>query len=130
MSDTPFPQGLMLSDDLIFISKVAGAAQSLGLSVQSARSADALVALAERQAPGGVLLDLNHPELDLPELLSRLRVACPVMPLVVGYGSHVEAATLHAARLAGCDRVLPRSRFVEELPRSLRGWLRGEGAGE
>jgi len=127
MSDSPCPQGLILSDDLIFISKVVGAAQALRLSVQSARSADALVALAERQAPGGVLLDLNHPGLDLPELLRRLRAACPVMPLVVGYGSHVEAATLHAARLAGCDRVLPRSKFVEELPAALAEWFRGGG---
>jgi len=29
-------------------------------------------------------------------------------------------ATLKAARAAGCDRVLPRSQFVEELPAELR----------
>jgi hypothetical protein len=45
------------------------------------------------------------------------------MPRVIAYGSHVEAATLHAAREAGCDLVLPRSRFVEELPVSLGAWL-------
>jgi len=44
---------------------------------------------------------------------------------VVGYGSHVDADTLHAARVAGCDPVLPRSRFVEELPTALAGWLGG-----
>ena len=44
---------------------------------------------------------------------------------VVGYGSHVDAATLHAARVAGCDPVLPRSKFVEELPGALPGWLEG-----
>ena len=42
---------------------------------------------------------------------------------MVGYGSHVEAATLRAARAAGCDPVWPRSKFVEELPRALPGWL-------
>jgi hypothetical protein len=30
---------------------------------------------------------------------------------------------LHRAREAGCDRVLPRSQFVEELPTSLVSWF-------
>ena len=73
----------MLSDDLIFISKVAGAATALGLSVQAARSAEALLALAARQPPGGVLVDLHNPGLDLKGLLGGLREGCPVMPRVV-----------------------------------------------
>ena len=122
MPDSP-PHGLMLSDDLIFISKVAGAANALGLAVQPARSAEALLALAAQQPPGGVLVDLHNPGLDLEALLGGLRAACPVMPRVVAYGSHVEAETLRAARKAGCDLVLPRSKFVEELPVALAGWL-------
>jgi CheY-like chemotaxis protein len=127
MSEPPAPpQGLLLSDDLIFTSRVTGTARALGLTVQAARSADALLALARRHAPRGVLIDLHNPGLDLPDLLRRLGEACPVMPRVVGYGSHVEAATLRAARAAGCDPVLPRSQFVEGLPAALPGWL---GAG-
>jgi DNA-binding NarL/FixJ family response regulator len=113
----------MLSDDLIFISKVAGAAGALGLSVRPARAAEALLALAAKEPPGGVLVDLHNPGLDLAALLRGLKEVCPAMPRVVAYGSHVEAATLHAARVAGCDLVLPRSRFVEELPSALAGWL-------
>jgi hypothetical protein len=45
------------------------------------------------------------------------------MPRVVGYGSHVEAELLRAAREAGCDPVLPRSKFVKDLDRDLTGWL-------
>ena len=45
------------------------------------------------------------------------------MPRVVAYGSHVEAETLRAARTASCDRVLPRSRFVEELNGAIGEWL-------
>jgi CheY-like chemotaxis protein len=123
MAALPAPQGLMLSDDLIFISRVAGAAQALGLHVQSARNTPILLELARRSPPRCVLLDLHNPGLDLPALLGCLREACPTMPRVVAYGSHVEAALLHAARTAGCDLVLPRSRFVEELPASLPAWL-------
>ena len=48
------------------------------------------------------------------------------MPRVVAYGSHVETETLRKAREAGCDPVLPRSKFVEELPAKLREWIGGE----
>jgi CheY-like chemotaxis protein len=116
-------QGLLLSDDLIFTSRVTGTAKALGLSVQSARSAAALVELARGAPPRGVLIDLHNPGLDLPALLRDLAAVCPQRPRVIAYGSHVEAATLHAAREAGCDLVLPRSRFVEELPVSLGAWL-------
>jgi len=117
------PLGLLLSDDLIFTSRVTGTARDLGLTVTSARSADALVALAQRTPPTCLLLDLHNPGLDLPALLTRLTEVCPTMPRVVGYGSHVDTATLKAARAAGCDPVLPRSKFVEDLPTALAEWL-------
>ena len=117
------PLGLLLCDDLIFISRVAGTAKALGLVLQSARTASALVELARRSLPTCVIIDLHNPGLDLPDLLRQLGQMCPVMPRVVAYGSHVEAATLHAARVAGCDPVWPRSKFVEELAAALPGWL-------
>ena len=116
-------RGLLLCDDLIFTSKVTGAAKALGVSVTAARDASSLLRLARQEAPSCVLLDLHNPGLDLGALLRELKEACPAMPRVVAYGSHVEAATLHAARVAGCDLALPRSRFVEELPTALAGWL-------
>ena len=41
------------------------------------------------------------------------------------YGSHVDTAGLKAARVAGCDLVLPRSAFAEQLPSRLPAWLTG-----
>ena len=117
------PQGLLLCDDLIFASLVTGTARALGLEVRPARTPDALVELARREPPQGVLIDLGFPDLDLPELLRRLAEAGPALPRVVAYGSHVDAAGLRAARAAGCDLVLPRSKFVEELPRALPEWF-------
>ena len=35
---------------------------------------------------------------------------------VLAFGRHTEAALLREARDAGCDRVVPRSQFVEEMP--------------
>lgn len=87
------------------------------------RNAAALLELATREPPGGVILDLQNDGLDLPALLTGLREACPAMPSVIAYGSHVEAETLRAARAAGCDKVMPRSQFVELLEAELAKWL-------
>lgn len=116
--------GLVLSDDLIFMSRISATAQAAGLAVRQARTPAELVALARQFAPAGVILDLQNPGLDLPALLAELRAICAPMPRVVGYGSHVEAELLRAAREAGCDPVLPRSKFVKDLDRDLAGWLK------
>jgi CheY-like chemotaxis protein len=115
--------GLVLSDDLIFTSRIAGAARSQGLTVRAARSVEALEGLLRQQTPSCLILDLANPGLTVPDLLARVREACDPMPRVVAYGSHVDAAGLHAARAAGCDIVLPRSAFVEALATQLPLWL-------
>lgn len=123
MSEEKEPLGLLLSDDLIFTSRITATARALGLTIRAARSVEALEALARQQAPSGVLVDLGNPGLDVPDLIARLKTVCPVLPRLVGYGSHVDAAGLRAARAAGCDLVLPRSAFVEQLPTALAEWL-------
>jgi CheY-like chemotaxis protein len=125
MPDANAPVGILLSDDLIFTSRVTGEARALGFVVKSARSVETLLGLARQQPPACVLLDLANPGLSVPDLLGRLREVCTPPPRVVAYGSHVDAAGLRAAREAGCDLVLPRSKFVEELPVALPHWLGG-----
>jgi DNA-binding NarL/FixJ family response regulator len=115
--------GLVLSDDLIFVSRIAATAQASGLAIRQARTPAELIALAAKDPPGGVILDLQNPGIDLPALLLKLKAACPLMPRVTAYGSHVEAELLRAAREAGCDLVLPRSKFVKELDGKIAAWL-------
>ena len=117
------PAGLMLCDDLIFYSRVAATARAVGLVVKQARTPAALLTHAAADPPGGVIIDLQNDGLVVPELLAGLRAACPAMPTVVAFGSHVQAEALRAARQAGCDRVLPRSKFVQELETELAKWL-------
>lgn len=40
---------------------------------------------------------------------------------VVGFGAHVDQPLLEAASLAGCDLVLPRSKFFRELATLVEG---------
>jgi len=112
------PNGLVLCDDLIFFSRIAGAARAAGLNVRMVRSAPELLSAVRAAPPGGVILDVHLPALDLPALVGELG-AIPV----TAYGSHVEAEVLRAARAAGCARVLPRSRFVELLETDVTAWL-------
>ena len=118
------PVGLLLSDDMIFTSRITGTARALGITVKTARSSEVLLAMAPQHRPALILVDLSNPGLQLPELLQALRTSSSSMPRMVAYGSHVDAAVLRAAREAGCDPVLPRSKFVEELPRALPEWMR------
>jgi CheY-like chemotaxis protein len=115
--------GWLLSDDLLFTSRITGTARDLGLTVQAARSVDVLRKLAQQQAPSCVIVDLSNPGLDIVQLNRWLADLGGPKPRVVAYGSHVDTATLRAAREAGCDEVLPRSKFVEDLPRKLADWL-------
>jgi len=116
------PDGLVLSDDLIFFSRIAGAARARGLVVRQARTAGEMVALARQNPPAGVILDLQNPGLELEALLAELR-SLPEAPRVIAYGSHVLADALRAARQAGCDRVMPRSQFAESLETDIAAWL-------
>lgn len=112
--------GLLLSDDLIFTSRIVGTARDLGLEVRAARTLSQLEHWAEEKLPACLILDLHHSDLNIAELAPRFRNKGVTL---VGYGSHVSAAVLKAARDAGCDVVWPRSKFVEELAAALPGWL-------
>jgi CheY-like chemotaxis protein len=116
--------GLLLSDDMIFSSRITGTAQALGLEIKAVKSVSDLTSQARQRAPSCLVLDLSHPGLRVDELIREVKTFCSPMPRLVAYGSHVDAATLRAAREAGCDVVLPRSQFVQMLPSQLADWMK------
>lgn len=60
-----------------------------------------------------VVVDLGRPGV--------LEVVGSLSAPVVGFASHVDAELLAAARAAGCDEVLPRSRFFASLADRISG---------
>ena len=107
---------LAILDDLFFQAKIQGAAASLGIDARIARTfAQAQEAWAD---PAVVVIDLNFTSADPLEVVRTLRMQRPAVP-IIGYGSHVQAELLAQARAAGCTTVLPRSVFVQQLPRLL-----------
>jgi DNA-binding NarL/FixJ family response regulator len=108
---------------MLFSSRITGTALALGLKINVAKSVTDLTSQARERMPTCIIIDLSHPGLQLPVLIRDLHDAGTPMPRLVAYGSHVDAATLRAAREAGCDVVLPRSQFVEKLPQELGSWM-------
>jgi CheY-like chemotaxis protein len=112
---------------MLFTSRITGTARDLGLLVKPARSVEVLTTLLSQQTPACLIVDLAHPEMRIADFMDRLRTTCTTMPRVVAYGSHVDTQTLRAAKEAGCAVVLPRSKFVDELPRALPEWMAESG---
>lgn len=110
---------LLLNDDLLDSSRIAGHGRAAGHTVVTARDANAL-RNALHQQPNVVILDLHNPSLDVAVLVPELRTAGVAM--IVGYGSHVDTIRLKMARQAGCDVVLPRSAFFEKLDDHFTTW--------
>ena len=108
------PAALLISRDLFFTSKVTGTAQALGTKVDVVADSDAA---AQRVAAGEyrcVFIDLADTGLNVAGFFARLNP--DTRPPVVAFGSHVATARLQLAREAGCDEVMPRSRFSTSLP--------------
>jgi DNA-binding NarL/FixJ family response regulator len=116
------PTGLLLSRDLIFTSKVTGTARALGRRVMVAGSPALAAQMIEQWRPLVVFVDLAAGDLASPAALIALAKTAPGTPFVA-FGSHVDTASLAAAAAAGCDPVLPRSRFTAELPDLIRRYL-------
>jgi DNA-binding NarL/FixJ family response regulator len=114
--------GLLLADDFLWISRITTTAQALGVTIKSAATVERLIDLAKGGSPGFVILDLGLRGAPAAEVISRVRAECSASPRFVAYGSHVDVATLKAAREAGCDPVLPRSKMAEDLEKLLREW--------
>ena len=111
------PAVLALIRDLMFGTRIADVIRAQGGQPLLAASAEEFRAGLERW-PVLILIDVHALPADqwTPEVQrAKLSPQSKLIP-IYGFGSHVDTATLKAARQAGCDHVWARSRFVNELP--------------
>ena len=105
--------------DLMFIAKVQDGVKRAGFEVEFAKTAADVVAKAT-QAPAVIILDLNAAGLDLVETIRALKSAPETSGVrLLGFVSHVASEVIRAAQQAGCDRVVARSAFSQNLPELL-----------
>lgn len=115
-------RGLLLTDDLIFSTKVTGTADAVGCRVTVTDDVERAAELCRAEPPRCILLDLSVPGLEIDAVVQRLRAASAGAP-VIAYGSHVDRQRLEAASRAGCHEVLPRSKFSGSLVALLQRYL-------
>lgn len=101
-----------LMDDLFFQMKLAESAKHVGVEVKVAATPEALQALLE-PPPKLLIVDLNSRSRPIPTI-QRLRAEKNGVR-VVGFLSHVQTDLAAQARAAGCDEVMPRSLFTQNL---------------
>lgn len=117
---------LAVIDDLMFRSRVSSAAKASGADVRFA-SGDVEVQSRLSEAPSLIIIDLNGRRSDPVALVRRLKSDSALPGVrVIGFVSHVDAATIESAREAGIDVVLPRGTFVTHLPEILAGGARNQ----
>ena len=113
---------LLLTSDLLFSSRVAGAAGRVGVQLQtvSAADLDRIGQLLDDGAVQLVIIDLDATDLSLSTILDKLSERPTPRPTIVAYGAHVRRQRLAEAREAGCDEVLTRGQFDAEMDEILR----------
>ncbi|HET8546380.1 MAG TPA: response regulator [Bryobacteraceae bacterium] len=107
---------LAVLDDLFFTVKIKDAAARAGLDVEFLKSADAVLERA-KDNPTVIVVDLNTTSVQPLELIQRLKAAADLRQIsVIGYVSHVQGELKQKAHESGCDMVLARSAFSQNLP--------------
>jgi CheY-like chemotaxis protein len=119
-----------LVDDLFFQAKMTETARHTGVELKTVANCDALLREAAANPGATLLLDLNARGGNPLEALARLAELAQASPAptpgngarrrVIAFLSHVQTDLAAQARAAGCDEVMPRSKFTQELPRILR----------
>jgi len=101
-----------LMDDIFFQMKVAETAKHLGLEFKVATNTDALLGLLEPR-PQLVIVDLNARNQPIDAIVKLRAVSKDIR--VVAFLSHVQRELAEQASNAGCDEVMPRSSFTQNL---------------
>ena len=110
--------------DMFFASKIRGTAEHLNITVEFARTADALFDAAKTEVPSLIILDLHATQVDPFALAARLKADEQLRGVpIVAFFSHVQTELQRRAAEAGVDHVLPRSVFTKRLAEILRGEL-------
>lgn len=114
---------IYLTTDLMFYSRVVGAARLLGRPLAVVPTAAALIERCTADAVALVLVDLSLPRLDIADLATKLRALPNPPKAIVAYAPHVHEEKHAAATAAGCTEVLSRGQFSGQIERILGQYL-------
>ena len=110
-------------DDLFFLAKIQETARKMNVKVEFVKTDKELQEKMGQNGadkPSLIIFDLNNaaakPLTTIPKLKSKLKKATNI----IGFVSHVQGDLKMKAQEAGCDMVVPRSAFSQNLAQLLR----------
>ena len=124
----PIPEGAQTHiyffiQELFFIAKIQETARKLGVKVAFVKNEkEALTELieSEENRPALIVIDLNNAGAKPMTLIPKLKTRLKRSASIVGFLSHLQGDLKAKAVEAGCDVVMPRAAFSQNLPNLLR----------
>jgi CheY-like chemotaxis protein len=121
-------------DELFFLAKIQETARKLNVKVDFVKSEqdvlDRLTGENGQSKPALVIVDLNSNSIKPLTVVHKLKARFKRETSIIGFVSHVQGDLKLKAIEAGCDMVVPRSAFSQNLPQILRRHATSEGAEE
>src|SRR5206468_12922553 len=109
-------------DDLFFQAKIQETASKLNVKVEFVKAESDLTERIKQngeEKPSLIIFDLNNASVKPLSLIPKLK-SKHKKTSVIGFLSHVQGDLKQKAHEVGCDMVLPRSAFSQNLPQLLR----------
>jgi CheY-like chemotaxis protein len=111
-------------EDLFFLAKIQEAARKVGVKVAFVKADKDIVSrladVPEGSRPSLIVFDLNNVNAKPLTLIPRLKSKMKRGTSVIGFLSHLQGDLKAKAMEAGCDMVMPKSAFSQNLPNLLR----------
>lgn len=111
-------------EDLFFFAKINETARKLGIKVAFVKNEPETVAkiveAPEEERPSLIVFDLNNAAAKPLTLIPKIKAKLKKGTSVIGFLSHLQGDLKAKALEAGCDMVVPRSAFSQNLPTLLR----------
>jgi PleD family two-component response regulator len=107
---------LAVVSDLFFSVKLTEAAKRAGLALEFVKESDDVLEKA-KEKPSLIIFDLNFDSAQPLTLITKLKGSATTKGIsLIGYLSHIQAELKQQAQEAGCDMVLARSAFSQNMP--------------
>ena len=111
-------------EDLFFTAKIQETARKLGVKVAFVKNEKEQLAVLtsgeEETRPALIVFDLNNANAKPMTLIPKLRTKLKKTASIIGFLSHLQGDLRAKAVEAGCDTVMPRAAFSQNLPNLLR----------
>ena len=111
-------------EDLFFTAKIQETARKLGVKIAFIKNEKeqiaALTSSEEEDRPGLIVFDLNNANAKPLTLIPKLKTKLKKSTSIIGFLSHLQGDLKAKAVEAGCDTVMPRAAFSQNLPNLLR----------